>query len=258
MTRLFSFQNYMLINVIRYKQSCTWRSVENIFQPIRVLQHGRDCCRNDAFIHLSTVWATTRNQKVWSFQLPFFFDVHGNAVGSHIHCGCTWNEICSFPGSIFLAVFTASSLLPWVIDARLVNHFLISTGSYFVAGYVPKLHSTEYSILGISLSEKSWTYLLAGQLCLCKGTRSLGPSVIGILVGYLYMVDKNRLQKFRLPTPVEVTFNTAIQKLKWLSNLLFPYPEFLRICGRIRREFDTHGTRAPPRWWARSGRRGCG
>ena len=71
--------------------------------------------------------------------------------------------------------------------------------------YVPRLQSTEFSLLGVGFSEKSWTYLLGLQLSLSQGLRSLLPSLIGLLFGYLYIKNILFVQKFRLPKFLEVS-----------------------------------------------------
>ena len=70
------------------------------------------------------------------------------------------------------------------------------------AARVPKLHAT--TVAGfVQLSEKSWTYLLAGQLLLCDGWDSMCVALVGLAVGYMYNQDESRLQKMRLPAKAE-------------------------------------------------------
>ena len=69
---------------------------------------------------------------------------------------------------------------------------------------IPKLHGTEYHFMGISFSEKSWIYLLAGQLLFSTGLRSLLPALTGYAVGYAYDINYFSLQGYRLPRVIEV------------------------------------------------------
>lgn len=64
--------------------------------------------------------------------------------------------------------------------------------------------------MGIGFSEKSWTYLMAAQLLFSDGLRSVGPSLAGMLTGYLYITNKNRIQSFRLPSAVEVSLSVFV------------------------------------------------
>jgi hypothetical protein len=92
-----------------------------------------------------------------------------------------------------------------------------STGPYFLIFslipfyyiYVPKTSTPQYSILGLTISEKSWTYLLAIQLVLGENISSIIPAVAGLLAGYLYIQDHTKkLQKFRLPRSIENSIAT--------------------------------------------------
>ena len=58
--------------------------------------------------------------------------------------------------------------------------------------------------MGISFSEKSWIYLLAGQLLFSTGLRSLLPAMTGYAVGYVYDRNYFSLQRYRLPRVIEV------------------------------------------------------
>jgi hypothetical protein len=89
---------------------------------------------------------------------------------------------------------------------------------YFVA-HIPKLQSRAL-ILGLEFSEKSWIYLLACQLLLADGSSSIGSSMIGLLIGYLYDRNVLRLQSIRLPVAVERSMSAANN----LISSLFPRP----------------------------------
>ena len=97
-----------------------------------------------------------------------------------------------------------SSLLlyAFIVLTIVINYLLY----FYCIAYVPRLQSTEFSILGLGFSEKSWTYLLGLQLSLSQGFRSLLPSLIGLLFGYLYIKNLLLMQKFRLPKFLEVCF----------------------------------------------------
>jgi hypothetical protein len=77
---------------------------------------------------------------------------------------------------------------------------------HFLAGHVPKLHPS--SMMGVIFSEKSWTYLLAGQLMFCDGISSFSSAIIGLLIGYIYDNNMFNVQVFRLPRSIEVRFQT--------------------------------------------------
>jgi membrane associated rhomboid family serine protease len=73
--------------------------------------------------------------------------------------------------------------------------------------YVPKIQPSRFSILGLELSEKTGTYVLASHLFLNRFAESIIPSVSGLLIGYLYVNDHLGLQSFRLPTMIEKVFS---------------------------------------------------
>lgn len=77
---------------------------------------------------------------------------------------------------------------------------------YVYVACIPRLQASEFSLFGLGFSEKSWTYLLGAQLCFSQGLRSLLPSSIGLLFGYLYLHNVLYMQGFRLPKVVEVNF----------------------------------------------------
>jgi hypothetical protein len=85
-------------------------------------------------------------------------------------------------------------------------YFLIFSQLPFFYTYVPILHASKYSLFGFIFSEKSWTYLLALQLFFNEGVCSIVPSVIGLIIGYIYMKDIFGTQKFRLSRRMENCF----------------------------------------------------
>jgi hypothetical protein len=72
---------------------------------------------------------------------------------------------------------------------------------------VPRLKNSGYRLFGLNISEKSWTYLLAGQLLIGGGLHTAAPACCGLLAGYMYDQDYCSIQKFRFPRFVEVTFS---------------------------------------------------
>jgi len=76
---------------------------------------------------------------------------------------------------------------------------------------VPATHP--YSILGIPLSEKLFSYLLALQLAVARSYYSIVPSVIGIVVGVLYSKNIGGLADFRLPNIVTDFITKAVAPL---------------------------------------------
>lgn len=71
---------------------------------------------------------------------------------------------------------------------------------------MPKLASSQYRILGVQFSSKSWIYLLSAQLMLNQGLSSALPCAAGLLAGQLYDRDGFGLQSARLPKIVETPF----------------------------------------------------
>jgi hypothetical protein len=59
-------------------------------------------------------------------------------------------------------------------------------------------------LLGVGISEKSWTYLLAAQLCFSEGISSIIPAIAALSIGYAYLGDSLKLQDYRLPNIVRV------------------------------------------------------
>ena len=75
---------------------------------------------------------------------------------------------------------------------------------------VPRLKNSGYQFLGLILSEKSWVYLLATQLLLSGGLRSLVPAISGYLVGHTYNLDYCSMQTYRFPRFIEVRTSVYI------------------------------------------------
>ena len=64
--------------------------------------------------------------------------------------------------------------------------------------YVPKTQSSLTSMRGmLSISEKSWVYLLAFQLLLSEGWSSFLVGMCGTLAGTVYMMEGTGIQKLR-------------------------------------------------------------
>ena len=72
--------------------------------------------------------------------------------------------------------------------------------------HVPKLAPSKYVFLGIPLSEKTWTYVFGAQLLFNDMEKSVGPSIIGILNGMIYLGNFFGMQSFRLPGFMEKIF----------------------------------------------------
>jgi hypothetical protein len=108
-----------------------------------------------------------------------------------------------------------------VIMESLDIHYASANGPYFLVfallplyhSYIPKLHNSEYTLLGVGFSEKSWIYVLAMQLLFSEGIHSIIPAVIGLGVGYSYGHDVLSLQQFRLPRIVEVLYHIMLTSL---------------------------------------------
>ena len=84
--------------------------------------------------------------------------------------------------------------------------FLLFALLPFYYNCIPKLSVSQYSFLGLSLSEKSWTYVLLLQLALSGGFESVLPAGCGFISGLLYIRNFGGLQKVRLPARLESVF----------------------------------------------------
>jgi hypothetical protein len=68
------------------------------------------------------------------------------------------------------------------------------------------MYLTQYVLFGIAISEKSGIYLLALQLFLNNGFKSIVPALFGVVTGFLYARDILRVQRLRLPAFLEVFY----------------------------------------------------
>lgn len=75
--------------------------------------------------------------------------------------------------------------------------------------YIPKVSPSQYQVLGLNISEKTWIYVLTLQLCLSDGISSTASSLCGLVAGLAYLSDGSPLQNFRLPSMVERGFTLA-------------------------------------------------
>mmetsp|Transcript_7286 Transcript_7286/g.7508 ORF Transcript_7286/g.7508 Transcript_7286/m.7508 type:complete len:316 (+) Transcript_7286:223-1170(+) len=104
-----------------------------------------------------------------------------------------------------------------VLASMTGHHLLLTPGPFFFIfsllplfyQYIPRLHPLRISLLGLILSEKSWVYLLATQLLLCEGERSVMASIGGGLAGYLYLIEGLGFEEFRTPNIVEAPFRAV-------------------------------------------------
>lgn len=115
---------------------------------------------------------------------------------------------------ITLLLSTVALMTVAVLAASIEAVFIPASGPFaliFAAlalfyNRIPKMHASEYHVLGVGFSEKSWIYLLAAQLLFSAGLRSFLPALSGSIVGYLYDTNYFSLQSFRLPRIVEVRY----------------------------------------------------
>jgi hypothetical protein len=80
---------------------------------------------------------------------------------------------------------------------------------------VPRLKNSGYRLFGLNISEKSWTYLLAGQLLIGGGLHTAAPACCGLLAGYMYDQDYCSIQKFRFPRFIEVIYSQQSSSLQF-------------------------------------------
>jgi len=93
----------------------------------------------------------------------------------------------------------------------LLGSYSPSNGPYFIIfallflfhKSIPTLTPSQYSFLGMGISEKTWTYLLGAQLALNAGVRSAVPALVGILIGLIYQSNQLGIQGWRLPGAAE-------------------------------------------------------
>ena len=65
---------------------------------------------------------------------------------------------------------------------------------------IPVQAPSEYKVVGVSLSEKTWVYLVGLQLVLNKGLGSVLPCALGALVGLIYMSNTLSIGDWRVPS----------------------------------------------------------
>jgi len=68
---------------------------------------------------------------------------------------------------------------------------------------IPALSPSKFSLLGLGLSEKTWTYVLGGQLAWSAAARSGASAGVGLLVGLVYYSNQLGVQGWRLPGFIE-------------------------------------------------------
>lgn len=78
----------------------------------------------------------------------------------------------------------------------------------------------QYVLAGVTFSEKSGIYLLAGQVLFSEGLSSIAAACCGILIGLLYDRNLLSMQRFRLPQFVEVRFLFLLHPFFSLSFIL--------------------------------------
>ena len=77
-------------------------------------------------------------------------------------------------------------------SSRLSNNFFLCSGPYglLFASFIPFAYdippSGRFSIFGVQMSSKAFTYLAGLQLLLSEGWSSIIPAACGLLVGFLY------------------------------------------------------------------------
>eukprot|EP01040_Poterioochromonas_malhamensis_P001368 gene1368-1449_t len=98
-------------------------------------------------------------------------------------------------------------------------YFLVFAQLAFFYRYIPKVYMTQYVFMGIEFSEKSGIYLLALQLFFSNGIKTIFPSLVGLLVGYLYARNTFKVQKLLLPSFFEKFFRLV----NALVGTLFPF-----------------------------------
>jgi membrane associated rhomboid family serine protease len=120
-------------------------------------------------------------------------------------------------GAFTFLSFTLSALLAVAMASAtkaMDYHYSPSSGPYtFIFSllvlyytYVPKLQPSKYVLLGLPLSEKTWTYVFGAQLFFNERENSVGPSILGILIGMIYLGNYFNMQAWRLPGFIEKIF----------------------------------------------------
>lgn len=86
-----------------------------------------------------------------------------------------------------------------------IHHLISNTIQHnTMKARVPRVKSSGYQLFGMTISEKSWTYWLAGQLLVSGGFHSAVPALSGLLAGNMYDKDYCSIQTLRFPRPIEV------------------------------------------------------
>ena len=119
--------------------------------------------------------------------------------------------VVSYATSLLMQL--AVVLLCYVVGVNVVPSsgpfFLLFALVPFYYNCIPKLSVSQYSVVGVNLSEKSWIYFLLLQLALSGGYESALPAACGFISGLLYIRNVGGLQKLRLPTRVESAFSVV-------------------------------------------------
>ena len=68
---------------------------------------------------------------------------------------------------------------------------------------IPALSPSKFSLMGLGLSEKTWTYVLGLQLACSAQAHGLVSAGVGLLVGLIYYSNQLGVQGWRLPGVVE-------------------------------------------------------
>lgn len=113
--------------------------------------------------------------------------------------------------SWILAIFLSVGVAVLNDSTGILGTFAPSSGPYFIIfalltlfhKSIPTLTPSQYSFLGMGISEKTWTYLLGAQLALNTGLRSAVPALVGVLIGLIYQSNQVGIQGWRLPSFVE-------------------------------------------------------
>eukprot|EP00500_Bicosoecida_sp_ms1_P004436 CAMPEP_0203808468 /NCGR_PEP_ID=MMETSP0115-20131106/1641_1 /ASSEMBLY_ACC=CAM_ASM_000227 /TAXON_ID=33651 /ORGANISM="Bicosoecid sp, Strain ms1" /LENGTH=242 /DNA_ID=CAMNT_0050717157 /DNA_START=38 /DNA_END=762 /DNA_ORIENTATION=- len=68
--------------------------------------------------------------------------------------------------------------------------------------YVPKLRPNSFRVLGVTFSDKTFTYIAGLQLACCDGIHSLLPAVAGLAAGLVHSSENIGLREWLLPETV--------------------------------------------------------
>lgn len=82
--------------------------------------------------------------------------------------------------------------------------------------HVPKLVPRYFRVFGIDFSDKSFTYVLGGQLLWNRGLSSFASGFAGILVGVVYSSEIFQFHKWRIPVTVASFFQSKV--LPWFGS----------------------------------------